>query len=126
MARKILVVDDDPIVCVSIRDFLTQAGYEVVTASDAYGGISAAVAHRPDLIILDILMPAGSGADVYARMRRNEIVGQTPVIVVTALKEQEARKRIWDASLAGQYFQKPVDFDALLKAIVKIIGRAKT
>jgi len=123
MARKILIVEDDPVVCTALRDVLTQAGYEVVTAADAYGGISAAVAHRPDLIILDILMPAGSGVDVYTRMRNNQLVAQTPVIVVTSLQEQEARKRIWDASLSGRYFPKPVDFDALLKAVAKIIGR---
>ncbi|MBI5243002.1 MAG: response regulator [Elusimicrobia bacterium] len=123
MAKKVLVVDDDPVFCVALREFLTQAGYEVLTACDAYSGVSAAVANKPDLILLDIMMPAGSGGDVYARLRGNAILGSTPVIVLSALQKQQAQQRIPEASWAGRYFQKPVDFDALLKSVAKLIGR---
>src|SRR5437899_5845196 len=80
----VLIVDDDGFTRKVLGRFLTQGGYEVITAVDGEDGLAKALNERPDLIVLDLLMPRLQGSDVLRRLHANPITADVPVIVVTA------------------------------------------
>src|ERR1700729_4031152 len=82
--HKILVVDDDPDLLRALRLRLKAQDYDISTASDGYSAIATAQKERPDLIILDLGMPAGDGFIVLERLQQNETLSDIPVIVLTA------------------------------------------
>lgn len=83
MAHKVLIVDDDPAIQMAYARMLGSAGYAVTLANDAVGAVSAAVRERPDAVVLDLGLPAGSGTLVLQRLRNLPNTSITPVIVVT-------------------------------------------
>jgi DNA-binding response OmpR family regulator len=90
---KILLVEDD----INLRDIysarFTAEGYQVITASDGEEALATAVRERPDLIILDVMMPKISGFDVLDILRSTPETKQTKVIMMTALSQETDRKR---------------------------------
>ena len=113
---KVLIVDDDQDVLLGLTLILKKkGGHQVVAASDAIQAMMVAIREKPDLIILDIGLPAGNGLQVLRNLKANVITMCTPVIILTA----------WDASLetealqsgADAFFQKPADADTLLAAV---------
>jgi len=89
MKKKILVVDDEPdfIEFLSIR--LKSSGYDVISASDGESGLKKAQKEKPDLIILDILMPKINGFELCKRLKENELTKDMPVIMLTALAQEK-------------------------------------
>ena len=82
--KKILLIDDMPNVVTLVKARLEASGYEVIAALDAQQGLTYAYSEKPDLIILDIVMPAGGGYSVYARLRLSPKTRAVPVIFLTA------------------------------------------
>lgn len=123
MARKtILIVDDDKdmIRLLSVR--LRANGYNTLFATDAYAATSIAKKSNPDLIILDIGLPGGSG---FLAMERLEYLSiSIPVIVLTAADPQDNEERALKSG-AVAFFQKPPDNDKLLAAIQEALGEVK-
>ena len=119
-AKKILIVEDDQKIALALALRLKSAGYETSTASDALTGVSTAASLRPDLVLLDISMPAGNGFTVAERMR-NAFVSPTPIIFLTASKQPGFRERAQELGAAG-YFEKPYEAEALLAAVHQQIG----
>jgi DNA-binding response OmpR family regulator len=114
--KKILIVEDD-------RDFvrllamsLRANSYDVVVAPDAIAAISVAKKELPDLILLDLGLPAGDGFVVMERLTKTPTVGGIPIIVVSARDPAMNKDRAMKAGAAA-YFQKPADNQALLSAI---------
>jgi len=114
--RTILVADDNAsfLKAVSIR--LERAGYEVITATDGYFALQRAVEHVPDLMILDIHMPAGDGPTVQQRKESIASIADIPVIYVSGDKSEEARAAL-DAIGALHLIHKPFEFAELLAVI---------
>ena len=119
--KKILVVDDDPEVRLSLHVRLKVNNYEVAFAGDGVAGISEARKHMPDLIILDLGLPAGDGFSVLERLKANDTLSMIPVIVVSG--RVRIPNRDW-ALKAGAvaFLQKPVDNARLLSLIRQILG----
>jgi DNA-binding response OmpR family regulator len=118
---QILVVDDEPD-CVSIIQCrLEWCHYEVITAGDGAEGLRIAEDENPDIVLLDTNMPVMDGREMLERMRKNPVLKDTPVIMVTALCD---RQNIAEASVFGiaDYVTKPVDFTSLLEKISNILG----
>ena len=118
---KILIVDDDQDIRRLLGHRLKADDYETVFASDAITAVNMARKEEPDLVLLDLGLPAGDGYVVMDRMRSMPALENIPVIIVTArdvLVEQET------ASLAGAdaIFQKPFDHARLLDAIRSALG----
>jgi two-component system alkaline phosphatase synthesis response regulator PhoP len=67
---KVLVVDDEPRIVAGVRKYFEQAGFDVLAASDGPGGLSMALAERPDLVVLDLMLPGMDGMDVCRELRR--------------------------------------------------------
>lgn len=85
MAKKILIVDDDPEILVYLKELFEDNGYETVTASNGVEGQEKVAAEQPDLITLDMDMPEKGGTLFYAGMRQNDAVREIPVIVVSGV-----------------------------------------
>lgn len=113
---KILVVDDDPDLLKALRLRLRANNCDVVTVSDGYSVVGAAQKERPDVIILDLGLPAGDGFVVLERLQMSDTLSGIPVIVLTARDPQGNEARALKAGAAA-FFQKPVDNDELLNVI---------
>jgi DNA-binding response OmpR family regulator len=113
---KILVVDDDPDLLKALRLRLRANNCDVISVSDGYSVIGAAQKERPDVIILDLGLPAGDGFVVLERLQQSDALSGIPVIVLTARDPQGNEARALKAGAAA-FFQKPVDNEELLNVI---------
>jgi DNA-binding response OmpR family regulator len=120
MASKILVVEDDQDIRQLLHLQLTSAGYGTAFARDAATALSVARKEQPDLILLDLGLPAGGGFVVMDRMKAIPDLEMIPVIVITARDPSEGEKAV--ALGARSYFHKPFDADELLGAIRQALG----
>jgi DNA-binding response OmpR family regulator len=113
---KIMIVDDDPDLRMALKVRLRANHFETVSASDGYSAIALAQKERPDLVILDLGLPAGDGYVVLKRMQQSDTLSDIPIIVLTARDPQTNEDRSLDAGAAA-FFQKPVDNNELLEMI---------
>jgi DNA-binding response OmpR family regulator len=116
MTHRILVVEDDKNIALALAVRLRAAGYDVVTAPDAVLAVSMALKHRPDLILLDILMPAGNGFLVAERIQDLEALLGVPCIFLTASRQPGLRAQARRLGAAG-FFEKPYEAGELLATI---------
>lgn len=114
--HKILVVDDDPDLVRALRLRLRANNYEITTAGDGYSAIATAQKEHPDLIVLDLGLPAGDGFVVLERLQKSDSLSAVPVIVLSARDPQDNEKRALKAGAAA-FFQKPADNEELLNVI---------
>jgi DNA-binding response OmpR family regulator len=119
--KKILIVDDDPDVRLGLHIRLKANHYDVFFAADGLTGISETKKHQPDLIVLDLGLPAGDGFTVLERLRANDSFALIPVIVVSARDRHANEERALKAG-ARAFLQKPVDNAELLGVIRKVLG----
>ena len=120
-AKKILIVDDDPHLLLGLTAKLKASGYRVTCATDALSAITVARKEAPDLVILDLGLPAGDGFLVLERMRGLADLVAIPVIVLSARDPTDNKKRALDAG-AVAYFQKPPDSYEFLTEIRQALG----
>ncbi|MFY9676899.1 MAG: response regulator [Terriglobales bacterium] len=113
---KILIVDDDPDLRQALRLRLRANHYDTINAADGYSAIAQAYKEHPDLIILDLGLPAGDGFVVLDRLQRDDKLSNIPVIVLTARDPQSTEQEVLEAG-AASFFQKPADNTELLEVI---------
>lgn len=113
---KILIVDDDPDLSRGLKLRLRANHYETCHASDGYSAIAVAQKEQPNLIILDLGLPAGDGYVVLERLQNSDILSNIPVIVLTCRDAQTNEQRCLQAG-AIAFFQKPADNAELLQVI---------
>ena len=118
---QVLVVDDDSTLLVLLRQSLERAGYSVQTAANGLAGLQQMYEHRPDLIVLDVMMPRLDGWETVSRIRE---VSQIPVIMLTA-KDEEADKLRGFAAGVDDYVTKPFSFSELTARIGAVLNRAR-
>jgi DNA-binding response OmpR family regulator len=119
--KKILIVDDDPDVRLGLHVRLKANHYNVIFAADGMASIAEARKHLPDLIILDLGLPAGDGFSVMERLKANDSLSLIPVIVVSARDLNANMDRALKAG-AKAFLQKPVTNSELLAVIRKALG----
>ena len=119
---KILVVDDDDDAREIARDLLMISGYEVIEASNGPGGVTAAVSERPDLILMDIMMPnLDEGLVATKELRALDGTRDIPVVAFSGLAMDYQKKRALDAG-CNDVVVKPYDFDHLLEVVRKYLS----
>lgn len=118
--KKILIVDDNEDVSRALRVFFRAHDYLTVAAGDAVTAISQAKSEKPDLIMLDLGLPAGDGYLVMERLGNIDDLASIPVIVFTARDQESHRERALEAG-AKAFFQKPVDHAELLSSVRRIL-----
>jgi DNA-binding response OmpR family regulator len=119
--KNILIVDDDQYLLVGLTIRLKANGYRVVSATDAISAISVARKEVPDLVILDLGLPAGDGFLVLERMRGLPDLAAIPVIVLSAREPTGNEERALKAG-AVAFFQKPPENHEFLTAIRDALG----
>jgi CheY-like chemotaxis protein len=117
MSHTILVVDDEADVRTFLAAVLKKRGYDTLTAADGKEALTMVREHRPDLVILDLMMPNQTGTDFYRRLTKDEELAGTPVIVVSGLAGRHlAVKR------PVAVFDKPIDPDEFGEAVDRALG----
>jgi DNA-binding response OmpR family regulator len=119
--QKILIVDDRQDIARALSIRLQSLGYHTCLAYDAVMALHAAVQERPDLILLDICMPAGGGLSVAENMSGHADISGTPLIFMTASKDPEIREQALSLRPAG-YFEKPFDSLDVVARIAEVLG----
>jgi DNA-binding response OmpR family regulator len=123
-SQKILIVEDDADVRLGYRVLLKANNYETFFAADSMSAVSEARKHQPDLILLDLGLPAGDGFIVLERFRTNTNLSMIPVIVVSARDLQGNKERALKAG-AKAFVQKPWNDTELLALISQLLGEPK-
>jgi DNA-binding response OmpR family regulator len=113
---KILIIDDDPDLRRALKIRLQANHYDTVQASDGYAALAVAQKESPNLIILDLGLPAGDGYVVLKRLQDSDALSSIPVIVLTARDPQSNQEKALRAGAAA-FFQKPADNGELLAVI---------
>lgn len=116
MAKKILVVDDDELVLIAIRELLTPVGFSVTTSSSGAEALQRVAGDQFDLIILDVLMPEMDGYEVCLRIRQIDAYNETPIMMLTA-KSGEADKQRGIEVGANLYLPKPISPKRLIALV---------
>jgi twitching motility two-component system response regulator PilH len=120
MPKKILVVDDSPTELRLIESALEGRGYELETAMDGEEALDKILAGRPDLVLLDVVMPKQNGFQVCRQIKRSPLTGGTKIIMITA-KSQET-DRFWAMKQgADEYLTKPFSTEELLERIGRVL-----
>ena len=122
---KIMIVDDDPDLRQALRLRLRANDYDTVNAVDGYSAIALAYKERPDLIILDLGLPAGDGFVVLERLQKDDKLSAIPVIVLTARDPQSSERRALQSG-ATAFFQKPADNAELIDMIRASLSQVRT
>jgi two-component system alkaline phosphatase synthesis response regulator PhoP len=123
MAQRILVVDDDPQIVRLARSYLEQAGFEVLAAGDGERALHVIRADRPDLIVLDLMLPGRNGLDVAQIIRKDALLAQLPIIMLTARVEDADRINGF-ALGADDYMTKPFNPLELVARVQAVLRRA--
>ena len=124
-SQRVLVVDDEPDITALVAYHLAKAGYRVATATNGRDALQAAREERPDLVVLDLMLPGLSGYEVLVDLRRRDETKDVGVILLTARRDE--RDRINGLSLgADDYLTKPFSPQELVLRIGAILRRVKT
>lgn len=118
--KKVLVIDDDKAIHAALRPLLTGAGYQMISALDAMQGVMMARQSPPELIILDINMPAGGGLAVFERLRTLNGTMQVPILICTAVALDTVRAKIPEAPDVA-FLQKPASLQAIKDAVALLL-----
>ena len=118
MSSKVLVIDDEADVRSFLVAVLKQGGYETLTASDGAEGLEIARREKPDVVILDLMMPNQSGTDFYRKLAKDSELGDTPIIIVSGLAGRHLAVKEPIA-----VFDKPIDPDEFLGAVERALSR---
>lgn len=119
---SILLVEDDPIIRQTVSYALKRAGFDVMTASDGPTGLAIALDSRPDLVLLDLMLPGIDGYEVAERLRESD--KETAIIMVTALDQERDKVRGLDAG-ADDYITKPFSIEELLARVRANLRRVR-
>jgi CheY-like chemotaxis protein len=120
--KKVLIIDDEFPVRYLVEHQLKRNGYEAISAKDGPTGIQVAQAHKPDLIVLDIMMPKMNGFEVCEEIRSDPAIATTPVIFLTACMTRKHKLRAFETG-ADDYLVKPFQPDELLAHITAVLRR---
>ncbi|HUU64632.1 MAG TPA: response regulator [Dehalococcoidales bacterium] len=131
MPKKILVVDDDPDIRDVVTVILESRGYEIVTACDGIECLAALRAEKPDLMVIDLLMPKMDGFAVLKELQdgRWSKFRQTPILILSSVREEASRRR-YELETAlefnvDDYVEKPINPDVLLERVERLIVKRK-
>jgi len=132
MAKKILLVDDDPDIREALTMILESQDYQIVTACDGIEFLAALRAEQPDLMIIDLLMPRMDGFAVLRTLQEDEKWSKyrgAPILVLSSVREEASRRR-YELETAlefdvDDYIEKPINPDILLERVGRLILKNK-
>ena len=117
---KILVIDDDASSLELMEAMLVPNGYEIITANDGSKAVAIIIEKKPDLILLDIMMPGLDGYSTLTKIKGNKTISKIPVVMLTAMGFQLNKELALRFGAVG-YITKPVELAELLKTISRLL-----
>ena len=120
-AKKILIIDDEKEAQELLMEILKAEGYQLFTAGDGLTGLETAKRVRPDLILLDILMPQMDGLLVQEQIREDPAIAKVPIVFITAKSSVDSAHRAVTAGASG-YIEKPFEVKRLLAKIRALLA----
>lgn len=121
MIKKILVIEDDNILQQAVGVALTDAGFQVVKAMDGSSGLKMVKTEKPDLVLLDIILPEKDGIDVLKSIRQNKETAKTLVMVFTAYKSEDLLKKCLELGVQGYFYKTSYSLEEIVAEIKKIL-----
>jgi DNA-binding response OmpR family regulator len=121
MRRKVLLVDDSATILMMERMILTKLPYDLVTATNGEEAVAKALVERPDLILMDVIMPHMNGIEACRRLREQEATATTPIIMVTTRGELENIESAY-ANGCNDYITKPINSAELVAKMRNLLG----
>ncbi|MBL7203085.1 MAG: response regulator [Desulfobacteraceae bacterium] len=127
MKKKILAIDDETDTLIFYSEVLEDGNFIPITATNGIEGLKKARAEKPDLILLDIVMPKKSGMMTYKDLKRDPDLKGIPVIIITGVSKEVDFKKLLDRSSTGKirpagHLAKPLTADDLIGAIRNVLG----
>jgi len=119
--RKILLVDDSETVLMMEKMILKKQPYQLITAKNGMEGVEKALEIRPDLILMDVVMPQMNGFEAVRCLRQREATRSVPIIMVTTQAEAESMETAYESG-CSDYITKPIDCTELLTKVRNILG----
>lgn len=121
MGKKVILIEDERNIIEAISFILSRDGWEVKTHSNGHDAMEAVRDRRPDLVILDVMLPGKSGFDILQEIRDDAELGATPVLMLTARGQQKDRDMAERAG-ASRYMTKPFSNAEVLEAVRDLVG----
>lgn len=122
--QTILVVDDSRTVVHMLKSALTQAGYTVLAAADGERGIQLARSHRPDLILMDVIMPGINGFQATRLLRKDQATQDIPIIIISG--SEQATEKVWVMRLgANGFIPKPIERGSLFMKVEQTLRESE-
>ena len=121
MAKRVLVIEDEANILLSLVFVLEREGYQVRSAKTGLDGLAEMQRERPDLVILDLMLPDISGYEVCQRARRDAALADVPILVLTARAQEAERQRGLDVG-ATEYVTKPFRVADLLGRVARLLS----
>ena len=121
---KILIVDDEPNIVRTLKDRLEMNDYNVITGSNGKEGLDRAIEDKPDIILLDVIMPLMDGLEMLEALRRNSECDEISVIMLTARSQTQDIARAKACGIED-YIVKPFDLSELLEKIESVVEQRK-
>lgn len=123
--KKILIADDNLGFLKALKLRLEAMGFEVIQVQDSYQALECCRRHKPDLLLLDVNMPAGSGFSVHDRVRRSEEIPDIPVVYLTGDARESVDTKA-EALGAAAVIRKPTTADTIAKVIWSVLDSRNT
>lgn len=117
MGKKILIVDDEPDILLILRKILEKEGYKVIDAESGEEGLKKIKEVKPDLALVDIMMPGMDGWEVCRRIKENEDTKDITVAMLTVKTEDPDKVKSFDEALADWHIAKPIKRERLIKTV---------
>ena len=121
--KTVLIIEDDVVFRDLLGMHISRAGYKVLLAEDAVTGGRMLLAFRPDLLVLDILLPYLGGLELLEMMRQEPNVAQTPVVCVTSMRDEATYMKATELGVTA-FLTKPVRVEELLATLTKVMEAA--
>ena len=115
--KRLLIVDDELAIVEALQDILSVEGYDIVTAFNGAEGLQRMTTARPDLVLLDLMMPVMDGREMLRRMRDDATLRDIPVVVMSAGRISDEERRS-----SARFLAKPFELDVLLDTIADLLN----
>lgn len=122
---KILVVDDDPETARLIRSWYKNQPFEIVEATDGEDGVRLAISEKPDIVLMDLMMPRTNGFEASRRLKADPATSAIPLMLLSARREPEIKREGFDAGV-DQYVEKPFDLGEVDARIRSMLQKSET
>jgi two-component system alkaline phosphatase synthesis response regulator PhoP len=122
MGKKVVIIDDERIILESLRIFFTDSGYDVHLAADGISGFKMVEKEKPDLVVVDILLPGLNGVALCEKLRSNELYLHIPIILMTGVYKDVNLRMYVHKGLANDFIEKPFKENELLIKIDRLLG----